>query len=889
MILILIVFQTIFAFADTPPVTSVKSKTLDGAGAPITSTTTGPKTALDVNVVGGGGSTTVNQGLKGTSPEAWYVQGSLGRTWSLLNTTDSVNVGNFPSTYAVVQSTSPWVVSGTVNSIQSGAWTAGRTWSLLNTTDSVNVGNFPATFGVTQSTSPWVTSVNNFPSTFGVTQSTSPWVVSGTVTSNIGTTNGLALDATVAETHGSAAGGTAAAKSGLGAGLYNTAPPTLTNGQQAALQLDSSGNLKTTSSGTSTVTQGTTPWVDNVSQFGGSNVVTGTGISGAGIPRVTVSSDSSVQSVQSGTWNQRLQDGSGNAITSQTSGAQRALDVGIDVAGVQVDPRTRTWSLLSGTDSVSSIQSGSWTTGRTWSLLNTTDSVNSVQSGSWTTGRTWSLLNTTDSVNVGNFPSTYAVTQSTSPWVISGTVTANAGTGNFTVVQATGTNLHAVLDTTSTTAVTQATAANLNATVVQSSGANLHVNVDSAPTTTVTGTVTANIGTTNGLALDATLTGGTARTKVTDGTNNAAVKAASTAALATDPALVVAVSPNNSVAVTGPLTDTQLRASSVPVTATGSGNFTVVQPTGTNLHAVLDTTSTTAVTQATAANLNATVVQASGANLHVNVDSAPTTTVTGTVTANAGTNLNTSALALSATQTDGTQKTKIVDGSNNTVGPVTTLSAVNYMPVVLASSATPGAAAVARSIQIAGSDGTNAQTIKVDTNGNLVTVQKDSTLATYSACATNLAAAATPTDVATLAGSGTKTIKVLRVSFAGTENTLASRDVRLIKRSTADTGGTSAALTAVSHDSNNAAATASALSYTANPTLGTTVGTFRAEQKNISTGGGANATVSTVWQFGNNQDQSIALRGTAQQIAVNLNSVTAAGNALDICFDWTEE
>ena len=40
------------------------------------------------------------------------------------------------------------------------------------------------------------------------------------------------------------------------------------------------------------------------------------------------------------------------------------------------------------------------------------------------------------------------------------------------------------------------------------------------------------------------------RTKVTDGTNNAAVKAASTAAVAADSALVVAVSPNNSVAVT---------------------------------------------------------------------------------------------------------------------------------------------------------------------------------------------------------------------------------------------------------------------------------------------------------------------------------------------------
>jgi hypothetical protein len=41
----------------------------------------------------------------------------------------------------------------------------------------------------------------------------------------------------------------------------------------------------------------------NVSQFGGSNTVTGTGVSGAGIPRVTVANDSSVLATQSGTWN----------------------------------------------------------------------------------------------------------------------------------------------------------------------------------------------------------------------------------------------------------------------------------------------------------------------------------------------------------------------------------------------------------------------------------------------------------------------------------------------------------------------------------------------------------------------------------------------------------
>src|SRR5258708_15625896 len=59
-----------------------------------------------------------------------------------------------------------------------------------------------------------------------------------------------------------------------------------------------------------------------------------------------------------------------------------------------------------------------------------------------------------------------------------------------------------------------------------------------------------------------------------------------------------------------------LAASSVPIvltaaqliTLTPPTSVTVTQTTGTNLHTVLDTTSTTAVTQATAANLNATVV-----------------------------------------------------------------------------------------------------------------------------------------------------------------------------------------------------------------------------------------------------------------------------------------
>lgn len=75
--------------------------------------------------------------------------------------------------------------------------------------------------------------------------------------------------------------------------------------------------------------------------------------------------------------------------------------------------------------------------------------------------------------------------------------------------------------------------------------------------------------------------------------------------------------------------------------------------------------------------------------------------------------------ATSTKQSDGTQKTQIVDGSGAVIGPAQAISGTNYEPVVLAASATPGSAVVARSIQVAGSDGTNARTLSTDASGNL--------------------------------------------------------------------------------------------------------------------------------------------------------------------------
>ena len=73
-----------------------------------------------------------------------------------------------------------------------------------------------------------------------------------------------------------------------------------------------------------------------------------------------------------------------------------------------------------------------------------------------------------------------------------------------------------------------------------------------------------------------TTIGNAAFHKVTDGTNTSAVKAASTAAVAADPALVVAISPNNTVAATQSGTWNIGTITTLPALAAGSAVIGVV-------------------------------------------------------------------------------------------------------------------------------------------------------------------------------------------------------------------------------------------------------------------------------------------------------------------------
>jgi hypothetical protein len=160
----------------------------------------------------------------------------------------------------------------------------------------------------------------------------------------------------------------------------------------------------------------------------------------------------------------------------------------------------------------------------------------------------------------------------------------------------------------------------------------------------------------------------------------------------------------------------------------------------------------------------------------------------------------------------------------------------------------------------------------------------------YSATVTALAPASAATDLVTLTGSATQVARVTYASCTGISTANAAATITLVKRSAANTGGTSAAMTAVPHDSSAPAATATALSYTANPTVGAVVGTIRSGK--ISTNTAATSTIPTydvTWTFGDRPAGEIVLRGIAEVIAINgAGGTFSAGAALNCSMEWME-
>ena len=183
------------------------------------------------------------------------------------------------------------------------------------------------------------------------------------------------------------------------------------------------------------------------------------------------------------------------------------------------------------------------------------------------------------SIKNASIPVTGTFWQTTQP--VSGTVTANQG-GTWTVGLSAGTNAIGSITNTSF-AVTQATAANLQTTATQALG--------SAATRWYT--------------------------QISDGTNSPAIKAASTAAAATDPALVVAISPNNTIPVSLASVPSHAvtNAGTFAVQAAQSGTWNINSLTSiTNTVTTQGRSLTNATTTAYATNL---VVKATAGTLYV--------------------------------------------------------------------------------------------------------------------------------------------------------------------------------------------------------------------------------------------------------------------------------
>lgn len=242
----------------------------------------------------------------------------------------------------------------------------------------------------------------------------------------------------------------------------------------------------------------------------------------------------------------------------------------------------------------------------------------------------------------------------------------------------------------------------------------------------------------------------------------------------------------------------------------------------------------------------------------------------------------------------GVQRVTLASDSTGTV-IATQATAANLNATVVGTLADDGVAAatnrigtlpaIAQSVYSPATSGRNTALNTGTLSGNLYIAQlPEPSIASYSASAV-VASAASATDIAVLPGNATNTVLVTEVRVSCTQTTAGVIQLHLIKRSTADTAGTSVAMTEVPDDANYAAASSAALTYTANPTLGGTVGDLDI----IKLGCMATGTTSpNDLYIANFRQKPIVLRGTAQQLAINLNGASVTGGSFALTYKWIE-
>lgn len=178
--------------------------------------------------------------------------------------------------------------------------------------------------------------------------------------------------------------------------------------------------------------------------------------------------------------------------------------------------------------------------------------------------------------------------------------------------------------------------------------------------------------------------------------------------------------------------------------------------------------------------------------------------------------------------------------------------------------------------------------------------------ATFSSAFIGLVPVTAATDFLCIAGSATKTVRIQRIDLTGSVATAAvNYPVVLVRRASLDTGGTAATTTAnpgvttqiASMDTGvaaNTSASATLISYTANPTINDSAPVYIASDiLDLALTTTAGGTRHIVWNFVADVPGNLpplTLRGAAQQVCVNLQGVTITNAvALNGYIEWTEE
>jgi hypothetical protein len=136
-------------------------------------------------------------------------------------------------------------------------------------------------------------------------------------------------------------------------------------------------------------------------------------------------------------------------------------------------------------------------------------------------------------------------------------------------------------------------------------------------------------------------------------------------------------------------------------------------------------------------------------------------------------------------------------------------------------------------------------------------------------------------------GSATKLVRIKSLTFSAAASAAGLMGAALKRYSSAASGGTFVAASALPHDPADAASGVAIGHYTANPTPGTSVGIVHAGRLGFATGGQIDR---LMWQWTWLNDKALILNGATDWIGLDLLGGTVpASGAIDWDVEWTEE